>query len=144
MDFDLSLKALHVAAVLTFVAGLLADSLAVAARSPAHDHQKLSGVPAAVTVVRRWDRRVTTPALLIVWAAGLTMAIRGGWFASPWLTIKLAIVLFLSALHGALSGALRRLERDPAPHAPSIVRYAAPAVVVGVSLIAVLVVAKPF
>jgi uncharacterized membrane protein len=153
MDIDLWMKALHVAAALTFAGGLLADSLAVAACSLARDSHKLPDVPAALQkvlqVVQRWDQRITAPALLIVWAAGLTMAIRGGWFASPWLMIKLAIVLFLSALHGVLSGTLRTLSRDPARHAPSTVlhaavHYAAPAVVICVALISILVVTKPF
>jgi protoporphyrinogen IX oxidase len=144
MDIDLALKALHVAAALTFVGGLLADSLAVAACSLSHGNRKHPDIPATLKLVRRWDQRVTTPALLIVWAAGMTMAIRGGWFASPWLMIKLAIVLLLQALHGVLSGLMGRLGRDPAQRVPSIMLRAAPAVVVGVSLIAILVVVKPF
>jgi protoporphyrinogen IX oxidase len=144
MDIDLTLKALHVAAALTFAGGLLADSLIIAACSVVPENRKLPDVPAALEVMRRWDRRITTPAMLIVWSAGITMAIRGSWFASPWLMIKLVIVLLLSVLHGALSGLLLRLGRDPVQRVPPTMLYAAPAVVVGVSLISILVVAKPF
>ena len=71
------------------------------------------------------------------------MAMQAGWFGSPWLTIKLAIVGALSALHGLLSGTLRRLSAS-ADQPPAALRYAAPATILGVVMIAILVVTKPF
>jgi uncharacterized membrane protein len=57
--------------------------------------------------------------------------------------IKLAIVGALSALHGLLSGMLRRLGAS-AEQPPAALRYAAPATILGVAVIAMLVVTKPF
>jgi uncharacterized membrane protein len=94
-------------------------------------------------MIRRWDRRVTLPAMLLTWALGIAMAMQGGWFSSPWLMIKLIIVSALSALHGVLSGTLRRLERDAAQPA-AILLYAAPTTILGIVMIAILVVTKPF
>jgi len=71
------------------------------------------------------------------------MAMQAGWFASPWLMIKLALVGALSALHGLVSGMLRRLGVS-ADHPPAALRYAAPATILGVVMIAILAVAKPF
>jgi uncharacterized membrane protein len=144
MDIYLPLKALHVAAALVFAGGLLAGSLAVAACPPSCGRRPPE-IPAMLKFMGRWDQRITAPALLIVWAAGLAVAIRGGWFGSPWLTIKLAAVLFLSALHGAVSGTLRRLGRDDSVHrVPALLRHAAPAAVICLLLISILAVAKPF
>jgi uncharacterized membrane protein len=59
------------------------------------------------------------------------------------LTVKLALVLALSALHGVLSGTLRRLARADAPSADSILRYAPIATIAGSLAIVILVVIKP-
>jgi protoporphyrinogen IX oxidase len=143
LDGYLWLKALHVGAAVTWIGGMLAASLALTTQLDAPRRPKTAGV-AALDVVRRWDRRVTTPAMLLVWAAGITMAMLGHWFAAPWLMVKLAIVLVLSAVHGLLSGTLRALERhgDRSP-SPSL-RYVAPVTIAGVFVIAVLAIAKPF
>ena len=98
---------------------------------------------ALIESVRRWDQRVTSPALLIVWGAGLTLAMQGAWFPAPWLIIKLAIVVLLSALHGILSGSLRRLAHPDAASAPPWLHHAPPLIVSGVIAIVILVVAKP-
>jgi len=92
------LKAAHVVAVLVFVSGVVATSLFLRSMSE----------PQAIAAMRRWDTRVTTPAMLLVWALGLTLAMRGHWFAAPWLIAKVAIVALLSAVHGVNSGCLRR------------------------------------
>lgn len=117
-DAYTALKALHVAAALAFGGGVLADALALAAtRALAPDAARV-----ACSVAFRWSRSVTTPAMLIVWTAGLAMGIEGGWFSEPWLQAKLVGVLILSGLHGAHSGALRRragggASRDAGGHA---------------------------
>jgi len=108
---------LHVTADLVFVAGLLAASLVLAALS-AHDAAQLARERRLVDAVRRLHRIVTGPALVLAWACGVWLAMQAGWFHSGWLHVKLALVLALSALHGALSGALRRASADaPAPPA---------------------------
>src|SRR5579859_5611613 len=101
------LKAAHVAAVIAFVSGLLAGAIALAAVQS--DRFPAAVSAAFIQAVRTWDRRVTTPAILLVWALGLTLALQGHWFRSVWLPAKLAIVLALSAWHGVQSGMLRRL-----------------------------------
>ena len=101
------LKAAHVAAVVAFVGGLLAGALALAAIQ--NERFPASACVTFIQVVRAWDRRVTTPAILVVWALGLTLALQGHWFRSGWLIAKLAVVVALSAWHGVQSGTLRRV-----------------------------------
>ena len=94
-------KALHVAAAFTFVGGTLADALALAGGQSAS---------------RRWSRTVTTPAMLLVWALGLTLALRGGWFSSRWLQVKLVFVVAPAGLAGGASRPRRgqaRRRRNP-------------------------------
>lgn len=106
MDYNW-IKAIHVAAVLVWTGGLFVQTLAIVAicrgQNPAEFDRR------AAAAVMSWDRKVTTPALLVVWAMGLWAALSAGWLAAHWLWIKLAIVLGLSALHRVQSGALRRI-----------------------------------
>ena len=142
MQVYLWLKAVHVAAAMIWISGMVAAGLAVASRLTRAGMQATPD-PRHLDVIRRWDRCVTLPAMLAVWALGLVMAMQAGWFASPWLMIKLAIVGALSALHGLLSGMLRRSSAS-ADQPPAALRYAAPATILGVAMIAILVVTKPF
>jgi protoporphyrinogen IX oxidase len=134
---QLWLKALHVAAVLLFAGGLLAQSLAVAAAL----QDSIS--PGVFARLRRWDQRVTVPALLAVWVLGITTALSGGWFGAGWLSAKLLLVVALTSLHGVQAGALRRLVLG-AGNPQSGLGWAPLAVVLSLVAIALLAVAKPF
>ena len=142
MQIYLWLEAFHVAAAMTWISGMVAAGLMVASHLACADIQTTRDTR-YLDVIRRWDRCVTLPAMLVVWGLGLGMAMQAGWFSSPWLMIKLAIVGALSALHGLVSGMLRRLGAS-ADHPPAALRYAAPATILGVVMIAILAVAKPF
>jgi putative membrane protein len=142
MQLYLWLKAIHIAAAMTWTSGIVVAGLAVATR-PARADLAATQEARWLDPIRRWDRRVTLPAMLLVWALGLTMAKQAGWFSSPWLMIKLAIVATLAVLHGVLSGRLHRLDRDAGP-LPAALRHAAPATILAVAMIAILAVTKPF
>ncbi len=143
MDY-LWLKALHIVAVITWVGGMLIVTVAIAAVSGARGHHEIASRAAFLARVSRWDRRVTTPALLVVGLLGLALARAGHWFPQAWLVAKLTMVLLLSAVHGVLSGNLRRLALSPQPGSSAFLRHAAAGVVVAVLIIVVLVVSKPF
>ncbi|MGK2740344.1 CopD family protein [Tepidicaulis sp. LMO-SS28] len=142
MDY-LWLKALHIAAVAIWTGGMLLAAVMTAAAGSAAAGAVV-GRSTILTAVRRWDRRVTSPAMLLTWALGLTLVLQGGWFPEPWLIVKLALVLLLSGLHGMLSGTLRRLARADGSTSSAMLRYG-PIVTVGtVFAIVVFVVIKPF
>ena len=143
MDY-LWLKALHIVAVITWAGGMVVAAVAIAAVSGARDRHEIASRGAFLVSVRRWDRRVTTPAMLLVWLFGFALALMGHWFPQAWLAVKLAMVLLLSAVHGLLSGNLRRLSLSQEPGSPAGLRHAAAAVVAAVLVIVVLVVVKPF
>ena len=135
MTFNLYawLKAFHVAAAITFVAGMLGAAvfLAAARADPAE----------TARAIHRWDHAVTTPAMLLVWTLGLTLALMGGWFHDAWLFAKLVFVVALSGVHGVQSAKLRRMAGGDAAVAPS--RLVAPLVVSFAIAIVILVVVKP-
>ena len=142
MQLYLWLKAVHIAAAITWTSGIVLAGLAVASGTARTDRAAAPDTPMR-DAIRRWDRRVTLPAMLLTFALGLTMAMQAGWFSAPWLMLKLAIVAALAGLHGVLSGRLRRLDHD-AGHRPAALRHAASATILCVALIATLAVTKPF
>ncbi len=130
------IKAVHVAAVLLFIGGLLSQSFAVAAGQ--------RGDAGAAVFVSPWDRRVTVPAMLLVWLTGVVIATEGGWFSSPWLWGKLVFVLALTGLHGFQSGRLRRIRRGEQPQTRMQAERMVACIAVSAAIIALLVVVKPF
>jgi len=138
----LYIKAAHLAAVLTWAGGLLALSLLLgsltgAVSTPgAHENKVLQAV-------YRWDRRVTTPALGVVWLLGITLAVMGGWYSAPWFWLKFVLVFLLSGLHGHQSATLRRMRADPARTSPAYMRPTAGLSVAALAVIALIVILKP-
>ncbi|MBC8089959.1 MAG: CopD family protein [Phycisphaerae bacterium] len=140
------LKSVHVAAALVFVGGVLLVSvfLSAAAAGSTAVAATATGMPLTASQrVRRWDRAVTTPAMLLVWVFGLLLAQQGQWYQAGWLQAKLVAVLVLSGVHGMQSGALRRLASGNPAMGHVSARF--PRITVALAIgIAVLVVAKPF
>ncbi|ARP96763.1 CopD family protein [Bordetella genomosp. 13] len=126
------LKALHLAAALVFASGVLAMAGFL---------RMMPAVPGDMAVaVIGWDRWVTIPAMLLVWALGLGLASGGGWIGDGWLYAKLGLVLLLSAIHGVQSGQLRRSARGlPTQRWPAM-----PIIAASLAGIAILAVVKPF
>jgi len=135
------LKAVHVAAAIAFVGGVLAA--AVTLRPLPGDDASALKETGTIRSLRGWHRNVTTPAMLIVWALGIMLAQQGGWFTSLWLQLKLALVVVLSAVHGVQSGALRRLAGGAAVHMQGL-RFSGLVTIVVVAGVAILAIIKPF
>ena len=134
------LKGLHVAAALIFIGGLIAETVFLAVLGQGPDN--VADRNRTVRAFRIWDRRLTTPALLVVWSLGLTLALCDGWSTAGWLQLKLIFVVALSALHGIQSGTLRRLSGASAT--PPAQTLQITVILVSVVAIALLAVAKPF
>jgi putative membrane protein len=137
----LFLKAFHLAAVLTWVGGMLALSVALAAR-PAPMAGGGSSDQTLLAALHRWDRRITTPALAVVWLLGIALVVMAGWYSAPWMWAKFAIVCALSGLHGKQSASLRRLLGGQAEQAAA--RWVPAFTIAAISAVALLVILKPW
>jgi putative membrane protein len=133
MDYQWFL-ALHLVAIVVWIGGMLANGVMLGGQP---QRRKLEAA-------RRWNLRLVTPAMLLVWAFGITLAVQGHWFQAPWLSTKLVLVLALSALHGMQSGTLRRMAADPSRKPSALVRLSATLTIVAVVLVVFLAVVKPF
>ncbi|GAB1836205.1 CopD family protein [Achromobacter xylosoxidans] len=139
----LLIKSLHLALVLFWVAGMVVQAFVLAAAD------KLPGpaLPqelARLRLLRKWERLLTTPAMVGALASGVYLATSAGWFGSGWLPVKLALVLLLAAVHGMQAGRLRRLAEAAGDVTEAGRARMAPVVLAAPVLIILLVVMKPF
>ena len=125
-------KAAHLISLFVWIGGMLAVALAL--RYPTLVHMK---------PLKTYDRTVTTPAMILALSFGILLGVQGGWFSSPWLGMKILLVLGLSGLHGALVGRLRRaIAKDVGDETPGGWAFMAIGLVLLV-LIVLLVTIKP-
>lgn len=104
------LKALHVIAVMSWMAGMLyLPRLFVY-----HTAAEIGSVQSETFKVmeRRLLRAIINPAMIVTWATGLWLAWRGFQFSGGWLHAKIALVIILSAAHGYFSASVRRFAAD--------------------------------
>ena len=136
------LNAVHVIAGVLWIGGMMGMAMvfAVSGKSAANDASR----SALLDYVRKWNRCVTSPAMLLLWIAGVWMIVSYGKFPHAWLLIKLLVVVGLSALHGMLSGELRRRATGQPTKNFAILGKASAIIVVAVAVIGVLAVIRPF
>ncbi len=135
-------KAFHVVAIITWMAGML--------YLPRLFVYHVAAEPGSVqsetfkVMERRLLRAIVNPAMMASWVLGLWLAARGFGFSGGWLHAKIAAVLVMSGVHGYLSGAVRRFAEDrntkPARHWRIVNEVPTVLMIV----IVILVVVKPF
>lgn len=107
------LKVIHIVAVIVWMGGMLTAPLVAMMVSDQKLDQHLRW--RLRSVFSRW----VTPAMILSLILGIALAQTGGWFTEVWLLAKLALVLVLTALHGVISGRLRRFASDPSAVLPT-------------------------
>ncbi len=136
------IKALHVIAVIAWMAGLLyLPRLFVyhAEAAPGSEQSETFKV-----MERRLLRAIINPAMIAVWGFGLWLAWKGFAFQAGWLHAKILLVLFLSGLHGYLSKGVRMFAADRNSKSARHWRIVNEVPTVLMILIVILVVVKPF
>ena len=104
------LKAFHVVAIISWMAGLL-----YLPRLFVYHCDAPAGSPASQTfkvMERRLLKAIINPAMIATWLLGLALAWQGGWFTAGWLHGKLFLVLVLSGVHGALARMVKDFAAD--------------------------------
>lgn len=110
MTLYLWIKSLHVISIIAWMAGLLylprlfVYHCGAAAGSEMSETFKI--------MERRLLRAIMTPAMIVAWATGLTLAVQGGFFTAGWLHFKLLLVLIMSGAHGYMSRCVRTFAAD--------------------------------
>ena len=101
---------------------------------------------AALWVTREQKLRtiILTPAMIVVWALGLTLATIGHHWMEGWLHAKLFVVLLLSGYHGWAVGYARKLASGRPMLAGKTLRMLNEVPALAATVIVILVVVKPF
>lgn len=136
------IKALHVIAVISWMAGML-----YLPRLFVYHSEVPVGSPQSETfkvMERRLLRAIINPAMVVAWVLGIWLAWSGFGLMGGWLHAKLALVVILSGVHGYLSRAVRLFSEDrntkPSRHW-RIVNEVPTVLMIG---IVILVIVKPF
>ena len=136
------IKAFHIIAVISWMAGLLyLPRLFVyhCAAEPGSAQAKTFAV-----MEHRLLAYIMTPAMGLTWILGVALMLQGQWMASGWLHAKLVLVLAQSALHGLLSRWARDFAAGRNTHSQKFFRLINEVPTVLMILIVILVVVKPF
>ncbi len=140
-------KAFHIIAVIAWMAGMLYLPRLFAYHCTA---EKGSAQSETFKVMeRRLLRAIINPAMIATFVLGFWLAWLGpdsryGWFASPWLWAKIALVLALSAVHGLFTRWMKDFAADRNRHSQRFYRIINEVPTVLMILIVLLVVLKPF
>lgn len=136
------LKALHILAVISWMAGMLyLPRLFVY-----HSRVAAGSEQARLFEVMefRLQRYIMTPALIVAWVTGLYLAVSAGFFVAPWLHGKLVLVLVMSGVHGYLGVLRKAFAEGRNRHSSRFFRIINEVPTVLMIFIVVLVVVKPF
>ena len=87
---------------------------------------------------------IITPAMILVWVLGLSLAWVTGAFGQGWFQAKFALVLILSAYHGWMIGYGRKLARGDRSMSGKTLRMMNEVPGLFAVLIVVLVIVRPF
>jgi putative membrane protein len=109
-DYYLWIEAIHIIAVISWMAGMLYLPRLFVYHVDAEIGSKQSET--FKVMEKRLLRAIINPAMLATWAAGLWLAWKGFGFSGGWLHAKIALVLVLSVVHGYLSAAVRKFAED--------------------------------
>jgi putative membrane protein len=136
------IKAVHVIAVISWMAGMLYLPRLFIYHCDAAPGSETSAT--FKVMEQRLLRIIINPAMVITWVLGLWLAWQGGHFSAGWLHAKLALVLALSGVHGFFSASVRRFAADGNTKPASYWRMWNEVPTVLMIFIVILVVVKPF
>ena len=136
------IKALHVIAVISWMAGMLyLPRLFVY-----HCDAEVGSKQSETFKVMEWRllKEIINPAMIITWLAGLYLAWSGHWYTSGWFHAKLTLLLVLSGVHGFFSRWVKDFAADRNTRSQKFYRIINEVPTVLMIFIVILVIVKPF
>ena len=136
------IKALHVIAVIAWMAGMLYLPRLFVYHCEAEIGSKQSET--FKVMERRLLKAIINPAMIATWLAGLYLVWAGHWYLSGWFHVKLLLVLVMSAVHGFFVRVVRAFAADRNPYSQKFFRIINEVPAVLMVGIVILVIVKPF
>ena len=135
-------KALHIVAVISWMAGLF-----YLPRLFVYHTRAEAGSPMSETfkvMEAKLLRIIMNPAMIVTWLAGLWLAYAGGWTQQPWFVAKFLLVIVMSGFHMWLAGRRRAFAENRNRISERGYRLANEIPTLLMILVVILVVVKPF
>jgi putative membrane protein len=136
------IKAAHVIFVIFWIAGLF-----MLPRYYVYHQESPAGSPEE----KKWLERerklrniIITPAMILVWVLGLTLAFIVDAWSQGWFYAKLAMVLALSGYHGWMIGYGKKLANGQRPASGKTLRIMNEVPGIATAIIVILVIVRPF
>jgi len=139
---ELWVKALHIVAVIAWMAGLLYLPRLFVYHADAPKGSAASET--FKTMERRLLVGIMTPAMVLVFASGLSLAYLTSDWQSHWLQLKFVLVLSLAGLHGYFGRCVRAFSIDANVRSARHFRLINETPTILMIVIVVLAVVKPF
>lgn len=135
-------KALHVIAVISWMAGMLylPRLFVYHCSAPVGSQQSET----FKVMERRLMKAIINPAMIATWILGLYLVYAGHWISAGWMHAKFALVIALSGVHGMLSRCRKNFERDLNTRSEKFYRIINEVPAVLMIGIVILVIVKPF
>ena len=136
------IKAAHVIFVIFWIAGLF--------MLPRYYVYHQEATPGSVEEKRWIDREkklrniIITPAMILVWLFGLTLAFMTGAWSQGWFHAKFALVVALSGYHGWMVAYGKKLARGERPVSGKALRIMNEVPGIATAIIVILVIVRPF
>jgi protoporphyrinogen IX oxidase len=136
------IKALHIIAVISWMAGMLYLPRLFVYHCGAEVGSKQSET--FKVMERRLLKAIINPAMVVTWLAGLYLAYAGHFFSASWFHGKLLLVVLLSGVHGYFSRWVKDFAADKNTRNERFYRIINEVPTVLMIGIVILVVVKPF
>jgi putative membrane protein len=136
------IKAVHVMAVIAWMAGML-----YLPRLMVYHAESVAGSIQSETfkiMERRLLKGIINPAMIVTWVLGLYLAWAAFGFKGGWLHGKILLVFLLSGIHGYLAGRVRDFANDRNTKSARFYRIINEVPAVLMVGIVILVIVKPF
>ena len=135
-------KALHVIAVIAWMAGMLYLPRLFVYHCDAEAGSKQSET--FKVMERRLLRAIINPAMVVTWVAGLWLVFESGHYRAGWMQAKFVLVLLMSALHGFFTSRVRDFALDRNTRSQKFYRIINEVPTVLMIFIVIMVIVKPF
>lgn len=142
MDLYIWLKALHIIAVIAWMAGMLYLPRLYVYHCSAKPGSEMSET--FKVMERRLLRAIINPAMIAAWVLGLSMAYLGDLWGQHWFQAKLVLLLGMQLIHAGYARWRRQFEQDANPHSEKFYRVMNEVPTLLMIGIVILVIVKPF
>jgi putative membrane protein len=92
---------------------------------------------------RRLAKAIMTPAMILTWIFGITLAVKSGYYTAYWLQMKFLLVFAMTGIHGWLSKMVKDFAADRNTRSTKFYRIINEVPTLLMILIVILAVVKP-